>query len=349
MQIGYATPSARVPPNSDKTNQEAYEDLLSLARAAEKADFDSIWTTEHHFFDDGYSSSPLSICAAIAGTTNEISIGTAIAIAPFYDPIRLAEDAATIDLISNGRFYLGLANGYMRREFEAFNIPIKERARRTFETVEICRGAWSEGSFSYDGKIFEYDNLNVTPTPTENHIPVLLGGTSRKAVDRAAEIADGHLGFTNWGWDTEDADEEEAKKKLDFHGIQTDYIQDQHDVDDDFIFSNIEYVNIADSAEEAWQEFFPSLLYTRQKYAQHSQNRDASIYAQENISDSRLDTIRDSVICGTPDDIVEELSEYQQYEGRTHVIARLYHPKRSFEENLEVIERFGDEVIPRLK
>ena len=110
----------RNPLSTQRDNSEIYRKTLQHISYAEELGFDNIWTSEHHFIDDGYSPSLLPICAAIAAITKEIRIGTNVLLLPLHDPLRIAEDAATVDIISDGRFDLGVAAGYKLEEFTGF-------------------------------------------------------------------------------------------------------------------------------------------------------------------------------------------------------------------------------------
>jgi alkanesulfonate monooxygenase SsuD/methylene tetrahydromethanopterin reductase-like flavin-dependent oxidoreductase (luciferase family) len=109
--------TAQRPPWTANGYTSVYADLLEMADAAETLGFDSFWLSEHHFVDDGYMPSLLPVAAAVAARTESISIGTGLVLAPFHDPVRLAEDAATVDLISGGRLMLGLGAGWRAAEF----------------------------------------------------------------------------------------------------------------------------------------------------------------------------------------------------------------------------------------
>ena len=104
------------------------------------------------------------MCAAIAAKTSHIAIGTAVVLVPFYEPVRLAEDAATVDLISGGRIILGLGQGWRPEEFDAFNVFPQNRARLLQDTVITLRQAWSEGTVT-GGQLLQYPDVAVRPKP----------------------------------------------------------------------------------------------------------------------------------------------------------------------------------------
>ena len=187
----------RNPPQWQRPIDELYARTLDHIVYAERLGFDTIWTSEHHFIDDAYSPSLLPICAAIAARTNHVRIGTNILLLPFHDPLRIAEDAATVDAISGGRMDLGVAVGYKNEEFAGFNIPRRERAARMEEAVEVIRASWAPGAFSFDGKHFRYRQVNVTPKPVQSPMPLWFGGFSEPAVRRAARLGDGLLAAAN--------------------------------------------------------------------------------------------------------------------------------------------------------
>lgn len=187
----------RNPPQWAKPPAELYAHTFEHIRYAERLGFDSIWTSEHHFIPDGYSPSLLTICAAIAAQTTRVRIGTNVLLLPLHDPVRVAEDAATVDIISGGRLDLGVAIGYKHEEFTGFGIDRRERATRMEEAVTVLRKAWAPGSFTFEGRHYRYHDIDVTPKPVQDPMPLWMGGFSEPAVKRAARLGDGLLAAAN--------------------------------------------------------------------------------------------------------------------------------------------------------
>jgi len=173
-------------------NEQFYRERLQQISAAEKLGFSSCWLTEHHFCDDGYTPSPLVLAGAIGALTDTMQLGTNLMLLPLHDPVRVAEDAATLSLTTGGRFDLGVGIGYRQLEFDQFNRKISHRPSLIEEGIEIVRRAWSGEPVNFSGKRFDVGNLSITPTP-EQAPAILLGGMAPPAIDRAARIADGFL------------------------------------------------------------------------------------------------------------------------------------------------------------
>jgi probable F420-dependent oxidoreductase len=183
----------RNPPAWGRPWQDVYAETLDHIQCAEDLGFDDVWTTEHHFIDDGYSPSILTLCAAIAARTKRVRIGTRVLLAPFYHPLRLAEDAATVDVLSGGRLILGLGLGYRNEEYAALGVPTRSRGLMLEETVAVLRQAWSPADVDVAGSVLRYGGVNVTPKPVQQPVPVWIGGNSPAAALRAARSADGLL------------------------------------------------------------------------------------------------------------------------------------------------------------
>src|SRR6266496_2333508 len=139
----------------------------------EELGFDEIWLTEHHFINYGLSVDPATLAAAAASRTQRIRIGLAAAILPFHHPLRLAEQMALVDIISNGRLDVGVGRGNRPAEFRGYRVPQEESRERFDEAVEIMQRAWTEDRFSFDGRFFQVPEVSVIPKPMQRPHPPL--------------------------------------------------------------------------------------------------------------------------------------------------------------------------------
>ena len=169
-----------------------YASRLAQIADAEQLGFDSVWLTEHHFCDDGYTPSPLVLGAAIGARTERMQIGTNLMLLPLHDPVRLAEDSATLSLTTGGRFDLGVGIGYRQLEFDEFGRKLSHRPSLVEEGVKVLRRCWSGEPVNFTGKRFQVGDVRVTPAPVRTP-RILLGGMVEPAIERAARIADGFL------------------------------------------------------------------------------------------------------------------------------------------------------------
>ena len=172
--------------------EQFYAERLAQITRAEALGFRSCWLTEHHFCEDGYTPSPLLLASAIAARTERMRLGTNLMLLPLHDPVRVAEDAATLSLVSGGRFDLGVGIGYRQLEFDHFQRKLSHRPSLVEEGIEILRRSWSGKPVNFTGKRFEVGDLCVTPVP-QTTPKVYLGGMVEPAIQRAARVADGFL------------------------------------------------------------------------------------------------------------------------------------------------------------
>lgn len=167
---------------------DRYAAALDMAEWADRLGCVTLTVSEHHGSADGYLPSPLPMLAAMAARTTNTRLMVAALIAPFYDPLRLAEDLVVLDHLSKGRVDLIVAGGYVRDEFEMYDVPMRERGARVTETIATLRAAFTGEPFEFRGR-----RVQVTPAPFGSGPTLLLGGSSEAAARRAARIADGFI------------------------------------------------------------------------------------------------------------------------------------------------------------
>lgn len=169
-------------------DSHSYRGFIEYVIEAERLGFDSVFLVEHHFTGAGQVSSSMTLLAYLAARTQRIRLGTAVVVLPWHNPVLVAEQAATLDLLSGGRLDLGVGKGYRAPEFGGFCIPQAEATERFDEALEVIRKAWtSDGRFSHHGKRWHYDNVVVEPEPVQRpHPPLWMAGGSPDSIRRAA-------------------------------------------------------------------------------------------------------------------------------------------------------------------
>ena len=154
---------------------------------AEELGFDEVWLTEHHFIDYGLAVDPATLAAAAAARTRRVRIGLAAAILPFHHPLRLAEQLALVDIISNGRLDVGVGRGNRPAEFRGYDVPQEESRERFDETVDVMLRAWTEERFSHAGRFYTVPEARVIPRPLQRpHPPVYQVCVSKDGIEGAA-------------------------------------------------------------------------------------------------------------------------------------------------------------------
>jgi len=179
---------ARVSDAGPRTDSQGYDTFVEYVVEAERLGFESLFLVEHHFTGAGQVSSSMSLLAYLAAKTSKIRLGTGVVVLPWHNPVLVAEQAATLDLLSNGRFDFGVGRGYRKAEFDSFGIPLEEAAERFDEAIEVIRKSWaSKERFSHQGKRWRYENIIVEPPVRQQpHPPLWLGAGNPDAIRRAA-------------------------------------------------------------------------------------------------------------------------------------------------------------------
>jgi alkanesulfonate monooxygenase SsuD/methylene tetrahydromethanopterin reductase-like flavin-dependent oxidoreductase (luciferase family) len=169
------------------------QEILQQAEAADRLGFDAALTTEHKYSDE-YFGSPIPLSFAIAARTERVRVGTAISIAPLYNPVELAQDVATLDQLSGGRAWLGIGAGYLPVDYSTVGVPWEERAQRMDEAARILRQAWTEDRFSFSDRIHTFEDVSVIPRPLQpGGVPLHLAAWTPGGLRRAGRLGDGWI------------------------------------------------------------------------------------------------------------------------------------------------------------
>ncbi len=318
----------RLDPRSEMTMSDVYAATIEQAVLADQSGLAYVWFTEHHFCDDGYLPAFQPLAGAIAARTTNLRISTDIALLPLYHPIRLAEELAVLDLISNGRMEFGIGMGYVPREFEAFGVPLKNRVSMTEEAIQILRLAWADGPFSFHGKRYQLDDVDVHPKPVQPGGPPLwIAAMSQAGAKRAARfgtnlLPQGQRSDVLDPWRQSVAD---AGRSPEQHRVGL-----------------IRSIYVTDDKERDW----PIL--------RQAERHRMSVYdtfmadTPDNYGWRGGDTIPQTVVIGTPDECVAELQRFIDEYGITDIASSGLPPGVDPEMMGPMVERLAREVVPRL-
>jgi alkanesulfonate monooxygenase SsuD/methylene tetrahydromethanopterin reductase-like flavin-dependent oxidoreductase (luciferase family) len=309
-----------------------YAECFGEIEEAERLGYAGVWLSEHHFVDDGYLPSPLVVAAAVAARTQRMTIGTNVLLLPMHHPLRVAEDAAVADLVSGGRFVLGVGQGYVQHEFEALGFNRKYRPSLFEEGVEIIRRAWEEGRIGYEGKRWRFEDLPFGPRP-ERPPPIYIGAFVDPAIDRAVRIGDGFLASAGGGEFVKTY--RKVREALAKYG--------REDEDFPYVASGVAYVR--EDSEQARGDVAPAIAYQRSRYAEWGTDRGKP--EPEKIRPEDLPWERYFV--GTPDEVAQGLIQLHQEAPYDHFCFWGRLPGVTHEQALESMRLFASEVAPRVR
>jgi alkanesulfonate monooxygenase SsuD/methylene tetrahydromethanopterin reductase-like flavin-dependent oxidoreductase (luciferase family) len=280
------------------------------------------------------------MCAAIAARTSRIEIGTALLLAPLHDPLRLAEDAAVVDLLSRGRLILGLGLGWREEEFETFRVPLAERSVRLERAVDVLRQARSGGPVVTD-TASGHPGVYVTPPPPRADGPsIWIGGLVEGAVRRAGRIGDGFMAT--------DVTPELFAKQVAWAREERELAGRDHR---SFAVS-MHAPTFPWKGPDAWERVAPFHRYVAWKYDDMEVARGRGGPPPAPPPPSREDetALRESILVGTPEEVAERVRAYDKAAGGgVHYIARLYWPGMDPALQRDVIRLWAEEVAPLLR
>jgi probable F420-dependent oxidoreductase len=324
------------PPHGEDLDR-CVNETTAEAQLAEACGFDAIFFGEHHQDKDGFLPSPLIVATAMAARTTRLKIGTSVILLPLYHPIHVAEDVATLDIVSHGRTILGVGLGYQPADFAMFGVPQAERVGRFEESVEIIRRCWSGERFSFDGTYYQIDQVQMRPPPLQQPAPPLwIGGWAPAAVRRAGRLGDALVAGPSMPLE-------------DMQRLADVYRQAAQETGREPRIVLMRDAWVASSREEAERVYGPEVM-TAYKYYWH--NQALAFKSMTSESDFTLDNLaRDRLILGTPEECVQQLHRWQEVLGTDYILLRLRQAHSggpSHTEIMRAVELFGAQVIPQL-
>ena len=317
----------RNPPDSGIAMPDLYQEALRQIRWLDGLGLDLIWFTEHHFIDDGYLPAWIPVAAAAAAQTRRVRFSSDICLLPFNHPLRLAEDLAVLDNLSNGRVELGVGIGYAPHEFAGFGIPISRRVSLSDEGLEVLKLCFSGERFSYQGKRHQFQDVQITPGfVQEGGPPLWVAAMSAAGARRAARfgchlLPQGDRSATLDVWRRELG---EAGRNPEAHRVGI-----------------IKGVLVTEDPERDWPAVRQAERYRMRLYSR--------FFAESNTDFGAGEHIPQTWVVGDADHCVSELCRFIRTYDMTDLVTWGIPPGLAPEAMAASLERFATEVAPRLR
>jgi alkanesulfonate monooxygenase SsuD/methylene tetrahydromethanopterin reductase-like flavin-dependent oxidoreductase (luciferase family) len=318
---------------------ELYRKILDQVVRAEELGYDNVWLTEHHFADDGYNPSLMPTAAALAARTATIRIGTFVLLLPFQHPVRVAEDAACVDIWSNGRFDLGVGQGYSYKEFDAMRMRREERSSRLGEGVELIKRLWTEEKVTFEGRFTQVREMTLAPRPVQRpHVPIWIGARTEKATRRVARRGCNLLatiGPDPAPWYVDEL------KKLGRNPA-------------DCSIAQLRMVYVAETEDQAWEESQDHIFSMMEFYGDilaeaNDAPGDKDVFPFKSPRELRHSPFGKAVMIGTPEQVAAKLEQFRANFLCTHFIMSTQLPGLDPAKAAKSLELFATEVMPAFR
>ncbi|HEV8678358.1 MAG TPA: LLM class flavin-dependent oxidoreductase [Stellaceae bacterium] len=336
------TSGIRTLPGDGRPLAALYRDHLEEAVLAEELGFDCVWASEHHFSPDAWNPSPFTFLAAVAARTRRVRLGTFVLLLPLHNPLRVAEDVAVLDNISQGRVDLGVGVGSSPEEFRTFGIPIENRLGRTFEALRVIERCFAGERFSHQGKYYTFPDVHLTTLPVQRPgPPILVAAMGEQSVRWTARRGYGMAAGAGRGHDAYLA------------GLRA----NGHDPATRPIASVPLRVHVAATREEAWDAAEAGLHQVLYFYRTHGNPAAGSRGAEPLGALPPVGEFRhvpgighggQPFAVGTPDEVLRALLPYR---GRqlTHLSLNLHHPGQDSATVRRSMRLLAEHLMPVLK
>ncbi len=338
--------SLSLPLLKDRAHRDPYHETYALAQIAEECGFDTV-TIGHHHFMPGNLADPLTFLATVAARTSTVRVGTGIFQLPIHNPVRVAEQVATIDEMSGGRISLGVGLGWWPLEYDVMGSDFATRGARMEEALTIMKLVWTQEQTSFDGRFWSFPDLTVHPRPVQSpHPPLWVAGVADTAVDRAARLGDAWICGPVQSLAKARSCLEVYRTACAREGRAPEWIlrryawvgADRRQVMDEVLPAYVDglMVHWRESAEDAEEQ----ALFAR-------------IDAGDDVSADEI--AADRLLYGAPDDVVAQIERYRMLTGCDHVHAAFgaglpadtgQASLGEFADIAEMIRLFGREVVP---
>ena len=342
MQIGLFNLLTKRDPA--KPTRALYEEMRDQIRLAEDADFDAAWFTEHHFSNYCLSPSPLTMATWMAGQTSRIKLGTAVVVTPFYEPLRMLEDIAVLDQLSEGRLLLGLGSGYQRYEFHKFGLELDDSRGHFLESLDLIEHFFRNDSVSYEGRHLEIPETFTSVRPLQAMPEIFIAGLLRDAQTQQRIARSGYTALNSaGGMPTQAVLQNRAIVEAAHRAVGKD--------PDRMPFAIQQYVHIADRREEA-REAAEHMRFVRRIVAAmrggYVELDGAWLREQPAEGEPSLEDFMTTTYIGSANEVAERMIAQAEALRPSHLSCFMAMGGLSSARVMRTIERFAGEVLPQV-
>ena len=342
MQIGLFNLLTKRDPT--KASREIYGEMRDQVRLAEDVGFDAAWFTEHHFSNYCLSPSPLTMATWLAGQTSRIKLGTAVMVTPFYEPLRMLEDIAVLDQLSDGRLLLGLGSGYQRYEFRKFGLEIGESRDHFLESLDVIEQFFRNDSIAYEGRHIKIPETYCSVRPLQSMPEIFVAGLVRDTETQQRMARSGYTALNSAG------------------GMPMQVVLENRSIIEAahlaagkdprcMPFAIQQYIHITDRREEA-REAADHMRFIRRIVAAmrggYVELDGAWLREQPMEGEPSIDDILATTYIGSANEVVERMIEQAEALRPTHLSCFMALGGLSGNRVMRSIERLAGEVLPQV-
>ena len=309
-----------------------YQHICQQAQMASKSNFEALFAAQHYLTGpDSAELQALPLLAHLAGLVPGLYIGTSIFLLPLRHPVEVAEETATLDILSGGRFLFGVGQGYRDMEFQSFGVEKRHRRQRMVEGLQVIRKLWAEDNVSFHGQFFQLDGVSIAPKPLQRPgPPILVGADTTRSVSRVPEVGAHWIASRRHSKSFLREALPAYKSALERQGREFEGL---------FMFRDLCVAGSAREAEERVKGAYERMYQQYQRWGQPGERYDLSFDELK----------RDRLMVGSPDEVVDQVMAYHQEFGAEFMWFTVYWPGMDPQWTLETIQLFGERVIPEVK
>ena len=346
MEVGYQV--GQVVPRGSMDLQDQWQFQLKQFKESRDAGFDMYCWAHHYLIDPFQHFQPFPVLSRLAAEPGNMKLATSILVLPLLNPVDVAEQAATLDHISGGRFTLGIGLGYRPEECEAFGTKMSERGARAKESLEIIKRLWTEDNVTHEGKFWKITDAKPTAKPYQKpHLPIWQAAMSDRAVKRVAASGDIlYIGPAN-SYST-------IKRHVELYH-ETLQANDKEHPGDMVVVREFYAANTRQEALDKARWGFKKKYDVYAMHGMHGVEPELveKVAPMQGTSagsgNSELETLMDDTfIFGSGEECIHQIGQYREL-GFTHIAIRLFYPGMSENQTLEHIDYVGQNILPTVK